>query len=166
MCGPGFDGRSKGAGPPGAKWCVAALRRDATRRAGATGSRQADIKRAFVRQEPTPLSDTHGRRLGACVGRGVARSLNARMTTTGPDTPHIKAVDKSGFPFQLAVERELRALGRRFQWEVSREVPIGDRFADIVLRRPNLLAVVECKRVDGEHWHFLVPKGSSSNVPW
>ncbi len=86
------------------------------------------------------------------------------MPTTGPDTPDIKAVDKSGFPFQLAVERELRALGQRYAWEVSREVPIGDRFADIVLRRPNLLAVVECKRVDGERWHFLVPRGSSGNV--
>ena len=85
------------------------------------------------------------------------------MTIPGPDTPLIKAVDKSGFPFQLAVERELRALGERHSWALVPEVPIGDRFADIVLRRPYLLAVLECKRVDGERWQFLVPKGSSSN---
>ncbi len=85
------------------------------------------------------------------------------MIMPGPDTPLIKTVDKSGFPFQLAVDRELRTLGQRHSWAVVPEVPIGDRFADIVLRRPNLLAVVECKRVDGEHWQFLVPKGSSSN---
>lgn len=86
------------------------------------------------------------------------------MSTGGPDTPLAKAVDKSGFPFQLAVERELRKLGQRLSWEVVPEVPIRDVFADIVLRRPGILAVIECKRVEGETWHFLVPTGASGNV--
>jgi hypothetical protein len=75
-----------------------------------------------------------------------------------------KPIDKSGFPFQLAVERELRKLGRGSSWDVATEVPVGDTFAEIVLRSSNLMIVVECKRVDGDRWHFLLPKGANSNV--
>lgn len=87
------------------------------------------------------------------------------MTDHGPDTPLVKAVDRSGFPFQLAVERDLRSLGQRHGWHViATEVPLGNTFAYIVLRRENCLAAVECKRVDGERWQFLVPTGASNNV--
>ena len=87
------------------------------------------------------------------------------MTSGGPNTPLIEAVAKSGFPFQLAVLRELRKLGEIHSWPVvATEVPIGEEFADIVLLRPGLLGVIEAKRVEGEKWHFLVPKGASSNV--
>jgi len=87
------------------------------------------------------------------------------MSSGGPNTPFIQAVDKSGFPFQLAVERELKKLGRTHSWPVvATEVPVRDAFADIVLQRPGLLGVIECKRVEEERWHFLVPKGASANV--
>jgi hypothetical protein len=87
------------------------------------------------------------------------------MTSGGPNTPLIQAVDKSGFPFQLAVERELKALGRKHSWPlVATEVPVGGTFADIVLQRPGLLGVVECKRVEDEKWHFLVPRGANANM--
>jgi len=87
------------------------------------------------------------------------------VTGTGPNVPLIQAVDKSGFPFQLAVTRELKKLGQKHSWPVVvPEVPVGDTFADIVLRRPGFLGVVECKRVEEEKWHFLVPKGASANV--
>jgi hypothetical protein len=87
------------------------------------------------------------------------------MTKRGEDTTLGNEVDRSGFPFQLAVERELRIIGRRHDWEVAAtEVPVGDSFADIVLQRPGFLAVVECKRVDANNWCFLVPRGASVNV--
>ncbi len=87
------------------------------------------------------------------------------MTGSGPNVPLAQAVDKSGFPFQLAVERELRELGQKHSWPVvATEVPVGDRFADIVLQRPGLLGIVECKRVEDERWHFLVPRGASANM--
>ena len=87
------------------------------------------------------------------------------MTRVGPDVPKLEAVDRSGFPFQLAVERELRRLGPTFSWDVTAtEVPVGEDFADIVVSKWNMLAVIECKRVDEGEWHFLVPRGTSSNV--
>jgi hypothetical protein len=85
--------------------------------------------------------------------------------STGESKALAAAVDRSGFPFQLAVESELRSIGGALDWDlVATEVPAGDSYADIVLRRPGFLAVIECKRVDGGTWHFLVPKGASSNV--
>src|SRR5207247_4840032 len=76
-----------------------------------------------------------------------------RMTGGGPNTPLIKAIEKSGYPFELAVERELRDLGKKHDWPVvMREVPVGDSFADLVLQRPGLLLVVESKRVEDETW--------------
>src|SRR5690348_14187757 len=87
------------------------------------------------------------------------------MTGSGPNVPLVQAVDRSGFPFQLAVLRELRKLGQKHSWPVvATEVPVGDKFADIVLQRRGLLGVVECKRVEEEKWHFLVPKGASANI--
>ena len=85
--------------------------------------------------------------------------------TAGPNVPLAQTVDKSGFPFQLAVERELRRLGRLHSWPlVATEVPVGETFADLVLQQQGLLGIVECKRVEDEKWFFLVPKGSSANV--
>jgi hypothetical protein len=87
------------------------------------------------------------------------------MTGGGPKVPLTQAVEKSGFPFQLAVLRELRHLGEKHSWPVvATEVPVGEKFADIVLQRPGLLGVIEAKRVEGEKWYFLVPAGASSNV--
>jgi hypothetical protein len=85
--------------------------------------------------------------------------------TGGPNTPLTSAIEKSGYPFALAVERELRMLAEKHGWPVVlREVPVGDAFADLVLQQPGLLLVLECKRVEEEMWHFLVPKGTSTNT--
>ena len=83
----------------------------------------------------------------------------------GPDTPLRQAVEKSGFPFQLAVLRELKKLGQKHSWPVvATEVPVGKDFADITLERRGLLGVVEAKRVESERWFFLVQKGASNNI--
>jgi hypothetical protein len=88
------------------------------------------------------------------------------MTAGGPNTPLLETVEKSGFPFQLAVLRELRRLGEKHSWPVvATEVPVGEEFADMVLLRPGLLGVIEAKRVEGEKWNFLVPRGACSNIP-
>ena len=75
---------------------------------------------------------------------------------TGPDTPRREQGNRSGFPFQLAVEREIQAIPDPERWRrVIREVPYSDGFIDLVAQRGKKLAVLECKRAN-EHGRIFL----------
>lgn len=90
--------------------------------------------------------------------------------TTNEET--IKQLNRSGFPFQLRVEHEIRATQSQHGWEVaSREHPWrsldheSSGFIDLALRhefaRTDRL-VIECKRIKSDdsrqlQWLFLLP---------
>lgn len=75
-------------------------------------------------------------------------------------------VNRSGFPLQIGVEDEIRALSStRDPWHiVGAEVPWAEGFIDLVARWGPLLAVVECKRVDDQEWIFLVPTDDEPTI--
>ncbi|HUM69436.1 MAG TPA: hypothetical protein PLK31_11380 [Chloroflexota bacterium] len=88
----------------------------------------------------------------------------------------LKQINKSGFPFQLRVEHEIRLTQEKHHWSVaSREHPwtsadnLASGFIDIVLRHdtyPTFRLVIECKRVKADdarqlRWIFLLPDKES-----
>lgn len=82
-----------------------------------------------------------------------------------------KLVNTSGFPFQLAVEHEVRLTHSSHGWiPVVREHPWKDTekgdsgFIDLVLEKKHWQAVLECKRSQDAKWIFLLPKGEESNL--
>lgn len=89
-------------------------------------------------------------------------------SATGPQTPLEAQVNKSGFPFQLAIEKSIRAGQAQglHQWQVAaREFPWRDGFVDLLLQCGGLVALIECKRVrDEQPWVFLSPESRSRNV--
>lgn len=78
-----------------------------------------------------------------------------------------RAVSKTGFAFQLRVEKLVRDLPRESGWEVvGREVRWESferdgeyGFVDLVIRKASLCFVVECKKRTGGEWVFLQPQG-------
>ena len=81
-------------------------------------------------------------------------------------TPLRELLNKSGVPFQLAVEDTIRALASKHGIEeCHREVPSADGFIDIVARKRNILVAFECKRVDDKRsWVFVAPDEGRTNV--
>jgi hypothetical protein len=77
----------------------------------------------------------------------------------------LKIVNASGFAFQLAVEDAIRRPEVTHQWRVeAREMPWaeseGGGFADLVLTKGRVLALIECKRTSQDaRWAFLVSSG-------
>src|SRR5262245_10403591 len=84
----------------------------------------------------------------------------------------LKQINRSGFPFQLRIEQEIRASHSQHEWEVaSREHPWNppnndsSGFIDLVLSHttfPGDRLVIECKRVKAKdsrqlQWVFLLP---------
>jgi hypothetical protein len=75
-----------------------------------------------------------------------------------------KLVNRSGFPFQLRVEHEIRKTSAQHRWSVtSREHPWSDtgkspkeHFLDLVLSKDSMRMAVECKRVQNASWIFLI----------
>jgi hypothetical protein len=91
------------------------------------------------------------------------------MATTNRDS--LKQINRSGFPFQLKVEHDVRATEQIHHWSIAgREHAWNDAdgasgFIDIVLKHKQhstFRLVIECKRVKGDvdarllHWLFLV----------
>ena len=86
----------------------------------------------------------------------------------------LKQINKSGFPFQLRIEHEIRRTQQEHNWAVaSREHPwtgaedsVGSGFIDIVLKHSQFSTfrlVIECKRMKGDdarqlRWVFLIPE--------
>ena len=87
-----------------------------------------------------------------------------------------KLVNDSGFPFQMRVEREVRAHEREHNWHVeasehawtnSRQGTGG--FTDIILKKydspeATLWMVIECKRTRADGWVFLGQRESRGEV--
>lgn len=87
----------------------------------------------------------------------------------------LRQINKSGFPFQLRVEHQIRITTDEHNWLVaSREHPWtngdnGAGFIDIVLRHrqsPTFRLVMECKRIKADdarqlRWVFLLPEHES-----
>ncbi len=76
-----------------------------------------------------------------------------------------KAVNASGYPFQLAVEEQVRATGEKHGWDVETTEHPWRRgesagFIDLVLKHTTTRTrlVIECKRFQHTSWVFLVPK--------
>lgn len=88
--------------------------------------------------------------------------------------PLIKALDGSGFPFQIGVRKEIEATLASHGWEVDAEEHHwrhpgtgGSGFADLVISHRNYCqsAVLECKRVkEGGRWLFLSPRDYKSET--
>lgn len=85
----------------------------------------------------------------------------------------LRQINKSGFPFQLRVEHEIRLTQREHNWSVaSREHPwtnadkSASGFIDIVLKHERFSTfrlVIECKRIKADdarqlRWVFLLPE--------
>lgn len=88
----------------------------------------------------------------------------------------LKQINKSGFPFQLRVEHEIRLTQKEHNWSVaSREHPwtsvdkAASGFIDIVLKHDQFSTfrlVIECKRIKADdarqlRWVFLIPDKES-----
>lgn len=76
-----------------------------------------------------------------------------------------KLVDASGFPFQLAVENEIRAIAGRINWRIiTREHPwknpndMAEGFIDLVVGYGVVRLVLECKRPRGGVWVFIISR--------
>lgn len=97
------------------------------------------------------------------------------------DNPNetFKVIGKSGFPFQLRVEDEIRSTSSTHQWSIaSHENPwnhpeyASSGFIDLVLKHdqiPTLRLAIECKRIRAEdsrqlQWIFLLPNKSQSET--
>lgn len=84
---------------------------------------------------------------------------------TDEATPLRELLNRSGIPFQLAVEEAIRDLASRHGiTECHREVPSADGFIDVVARKDNILFAFECKRVDDKPWVFVIPDEAHANV--
>lgn len=76
-------------------------------------------------------------------------------------------LNSSGFPFQMAIEYQVRSSRGVHNWEVvSTEHPWArsgsSGFIDLVIRRSNVVWVVECKRTQNATWLFIIPMGAQS----
>jgi len=81
-----------------------------------------------------------------------------------PNAPFRAAVNKGGYPFQLAVEDRIRHLPPPNNWQfVSHEIPHENGYLDIIAHRGAIVAMIECKRFLKQDWIFLVPQGASDN---
>jgi hypothetical protein len=84
----------------------------------------------------------------------------------------LKQINKSGFPFQLRIEHEVRLTNKEHNWSVaSREHPwasadnAASGFIDLVLKHDQFSTfrlVIECKRIKADdarqlRWVFLIP---------
>lgn len=71
--------------------------------------------------------------------------------------PQRELLNRSGIPFQLAVEREARRVAPTHGFDVvGREVPWEHGFLDILIRGPKSYLGIECKRVEDQSWTFVV----------
>lgn len=81
------------------------------------------------------------------------------LAMTDPFQPLRDQVNRSGIPFQLAVENLIRKEARKTEVEVvGREVPWGKGFIDIVAKKGDrMFFAIECKKVEEKSWSFLLP---------
>lgn len=94
------------------------------------------------------------------------RNGEDKSKEANPDAVHLDQVNRSGFPFQIAVEDEINLMrNMREPWlTVGTEVPWQEGFIDIVVRRHEAIAILECKRVEPHDWIFLVPQSAEKTI--
>jgi hypothetical protein len=81
-----------------------------------------------------------------------------------PTNPLREVVNRSGIPFQLAVENSIGTVGAKHGVKViGREVPWTSGFVDVVARRDQFLFAFECKRVDNKPWVFVISDDRREN---
>jgi hypothetical protein len=74
-------------------------------------------------------------------------------------------VNKTGYPFQIAIAQSIIQSADRHQWALTAtEFPVGKDYIDIVLQRDNLIACIECKRVLDGAWTFVINEDNRLNV--
>ncbi len=78
-------------------------------------------------------------------------------------TPLRENLNRSGIPFQLAVEKTIETIGVPDVEIVKREVPWANGFVDVVARRLNILFAFECKRVDDKAWVLVLTNNGREN---
>lgn len=107
--------------------------------------------------------------------RQERRSHGGIIPSANVDDPNkalVEQVNRSGFPFQLAVDHAVRTSQQTHGWSVvATELPweasgsASDRrkgFVDLVLRKGGLNLVVECKRLSKQTWAFLLPSANQA----
>lgn len=74
-------------------------------------------------------------------------------------------INRSGVPFQLAVENAMRTRGAKHSIEVWREVPWANGFIDIVAKiSDRIFCAVECKRVTDRSWSFVLTENARESA--
>ena len=85
------------------------------------------------------------------------------------NAPLRELLNRSGIPFQLAVEKKISTIGAHYGVKViGREVPWANGFVDVVAQRhefdePEILFAFECKRVDDKSWVFVTSNNQGDN---
>lgn len=90
------------------------------------------------------------------------------------DKEYLSLINKSGFPYQLRIEHEIRTTRSEHRWSIAShehpwQIPVGggaDGYIDLVLEHDRDTAnrlVIECKRVAPRNghpvqWLFLIPE--------
>lgn len=95
----------------------------------------------------------------------MGRNDTPAGTPDSSDTAEAEtAVNKSGFPFQLAVEKTIQRTAPSHGWSVlPHEHPWyearrqEDAFIDIIIEKEGIRGIVECKRNFESQWIFLIP---------
>jgi hypothetical protein len=94
--------------------------------------------------------------------------MNTESENMSEQTPLLSAVNRSGYPLQVAIAHAVKAGGSSHGWRVLYEEQSwrqGDRegFVDIVLEHDNLqvVLVIECKRPQNAEWILLPPRGNA-----
>lgn len=79
-------------------------------------------------------------------------------------TPLRELLNRSGLPFQIAVEAAIRDIGGRHGIdEVRGEVPYSKGFIDVVARKDRIHFMFECKRADDKPWVFVMSDPDQRN---
>ncbi|MDR4474382.1 MAG: hypothetical protein R3B11_00010 [Nitrospira sp.] len=78
---------------------------------------------------------------------------------TDQSQPLRDQLNRSGVPFQLAVENLIRREAGKTEVEVvGREIPWSRGFIDIVAKKGDrMFFAIECKKVEDKSWSFLLP---------
>ena len=82
----------------------------------------------------------------------------------GVNKPLLELINRSGFPFELAVAHNLKRTHRDHGFEVIGEYPWSEGYLDLLLCKNHVYLALECKRVDSESWSFLVQADAPSHV--
>lgn len=82
---------------------------------------------------------------------------------------HLDQVNSSGFLYQVRIGHEVQSEAHSHGWELKcseyrwSDPDTGEEeFIDLILKRGNVEIVIECKRVSGGSWIFLVPNNASN----